>query len=132
MNIKILIVSSDAETSEDISLAFQVGWQAVTLESVDSGSKCMELIKSKNPDLMILDEDLKDISGFEVLKKVRKDYLTPILMLSDAIASNTHMIKGFEFGADDLLKKPINQLELLARAKALIRRSNLKAIDLKE
>lgn len=90
--------------------------------SAGRGRDGLELIASSNPNLVILDVMLPDLDGFEVLKRLRKESKVPVLMLS-ARREDVDKIVGLEMGADDYLTKPFNPHELLARVKAILRRS---------
>ena len=91
------------------------------------GNQGLEMINTESPDLIVLDIMLPDIDGLEVLKKIRQFGKIPVLMLS-ARKEDIDKIVGLELGADDYLTKPFNPHELLARVKAILRRS-LKAAD---
>jgi two-component system alkaline phosphatase synthesis response regulator PhoP len=86
------------------------------------GREGLDLIVASPPNLVILDVMLPDIDGFEVLKRLRKSSKVPVLMLS-ARREDVDKIVGLEMGADDYLTKPFNPHELLARVKAVLRRS---------
>jgi two-component system response regulator VicR len=78
-------------------------------------------VETEEPDIVILDLGLPDISGFEVLSQTRLFSHVPIIILT-VRADESDVVKGLEWGADDYILKPFRQLELLARVKALIRR----------
>jgi two-component system KDP operon response regulator KdpE len=86
------------------------------------------MAESENPDVVILDLGLPDISGFEVLKQIRLFSDVPVLILT-VRGDETDVVKGLEWGADDYVVKPFHQLELLSRVKALLRRSADKGKD---
>ena len=90
--------------------------------SAGKGRDGLDQIASASPNLVILDVMLPDIDGFEVLKRLRKSSKVPVLMLS-ARREDMDKIVGLEMGADDYLTKPFNPHELLARVKAVLRRS---------
>ena len=96
--------------------------QGFKVVSCGRGRDGLDLVASSNPNLVILDVMLPDIDGFEVLKRLRKENTVPILMLS-ARREDVDKIVGLEMGADDYLTKPFNPHELLARVKAILRRS---------
>ncbi len=94
--------------------------------SAGRGREGLDLIVASPPNLVILDVMLPDIDGFEVLKRLRKSSKVPVLMLS-ARREDVDKIVGLEMGADDYLTKPFNPHELLARVKAVLRRSQQAA-----
>ncbi|NLW23073.1 MAG: response regulator transcription factor [Tissierellia bacterium] len=86
-----------------------------------NGTEALRIIDEEDIDFIILDLMLPDIDGMMLCKKIRKNYDTPILMLT-AKDGDYDKILGFEFGADDYMTKPFNVLELIARIKAISRR----------
>lgn len=86
-----------------------------------NGTEALRIIDEEDIDFIILDLMLPDIDGMMLCKKIRKNYDTPILMLT-AKDGDYDKILGFEFGADDYMTKPFNMLELIARIKAISRR----------
>ena len=88
------------------------------------GEKGLQLAESEDPDLLVLDVMLPGMDGFEVCRRLRANGVTaPILMLT-ARAEEVDKVVGLEIGADDYMTKPFSTRELLARVKALLRRSS--------
>lgn len=121
--MKVLIIEDDREIVEVVSLAFKIRWPEVKLVSTHLGERGVELVESENPDVIILDLGLVDISGFEVLQQVRLFSAVPILILT-VRSDEADIVKGLEWGADDYMVKPFRQLELLSRIRALTRRAS--------
>ncbi|MBN1367751.1 MAG: response regulator transcription factor [Dehalococcoidales bacterium] len=119
--MKVLIVEDDEDVVDTITLAFQVGWPGIELVSSSGGQKAVEMAESEAPNLIILDIGLPDISGFEVLRRVRTFSNVPIIILT-VMNEENDIIKGLEWGADDYVTKPFRKMELLARVKAVLRR----------
>jgi two-component system phosphate regulon response regulator OmpR len=86
------------------------------------GDNVLGALSADSPDLVILDIMLPGKDGLEVLKEIRRDHQLPVIMLT-ARGDDTDRIVGLELGADDYLPKPFNPRELLARMKAVLRRS---------
>jgi two-component system alkaline phosphatase synthesis response regulator PhoP len=86
-----------------------------------SGSAGLELARQVQPDLVVLDVMLPGLNGFQVLELLRAESSTPVLMLT-ARAEEMDRLRGLESGADDYLVKPFSPRELVARAKAILRR----------
>ena len=122
--MKVLLIEDDENIVETISLALQMRWPEAQLTPTHLGEKGVELVESDPPDIVILDLGLPDISGFEVLKRVRLFSSVPIIILT-VKSEEADIVKGLEWGADDYMIKPFRQLELLARLKTLTRRQNL-------
>jgi DNA-binding response OmpR family regulator len=118
--MKALVIEDDPEIVESISLTFQIYWPEAQLVSTHMGREGRELAESEAPDIIILDLELPDMSGFEVLKQIRPFSSVPIIVLT-ARAEEEDIVKGLESGADDYMLKPCGQLELLARVRARVR-----------
>ena len=121
--MKVLIVEDDHEIVEIVSLAFEIRWPEAVLVSTHLGEQGVEMVETESPDVVILDLGLPDISGFDVLREVRRFSSVPILILT-VRGEEADVVKGLEWGADDYMVKPFRQLELLSRIKALTRRAN--------
>lgn len=119
--MKILIIEDDQAIVEALSLAIQMNWDDAGLLYTHLGEKGIELLQSENPDVIILDLGLPDISGFEVLKRVRLISDVPILILT-VRSDEADIVRGLEWGADDYVIKPFRQMELLSRIKLVTRR----------
>jgi len=127
--VKILIIEDDRAIVELVTLSFQVGWPEAELISSHLGKEGVELAQMECPDMVILDLGLPDISGFEVLKKLRSFSSIPIVVLT-VRSDETDVVKALEWGADEYIIKPFRQLELLARIKSLMRRQSLPDKDM--
>jgi two-component system response regulator CpxR len=119
-NSKILVIDDDIELCE--LLAEYLATEGYGIKAVHNGAEGAETVLSQDFDLIILDVMLPGMGGFDVLKAIRKEKTTPILMLT-AKGDDIDKILGLEMGADDYLPKPYNPRELLARIKAILRRS---------
>jgi two-component system KDP operon response regulator KdpE len=119
--MKVLIIEDDQAIVEAISLTLQISWPEAKLVSTHSGERGIELVENENPDVVILDLGLPDISGFDVLKQIRLFSTVPILILT-VRSDETDIVKGLEWGADDYMVKPFRQMELLSRIKLVTRR----------
>jgi two-component system KDP operon response regulator KdpE len=122
--MKVLIVEDDSTIVEAISLAFHIGWPDADIIHTQLGEEGVDLAESESPNIVILDLGLPDISGFEVLKRIRLFSSVPVVVLT-VRADEQDVIKALDLGADDYVTKPFRQLELLARIKASIRRQHL-------
>ncbi|MDD5288293.1 MAG: response regulator transcription factor [Dehalococcoidales bacterium] len=119
--MKVLVIEDDKEIVDAISLAFQIRWPEAKVISTRFGQKGVELVESEAPDIVILDLGLPDITGFDVLRQIRRFSAVPTIILT-VRAEEADVVKGLEWGADDYITKPFRQLELLARVKSMIRR----------
>ena len=119
--MKILIVDDDKDIVELLSI--YVKNEGYDVEKANNGKEAITKINT-NPDidLMILDVMMPQLDGMAVVRAVRKDSQIPILMLS-AKTDDLDKIQGLVQGADDYVTKPFNPLEVMARVKSLLRRS---------
>lgn len=119
--MRILPVEDDPTTSRSIEL--MLTHANLNVFCTDMGEDGIDLAKLYDYDLILLDLNLPDMSGHEVLRQLRLSRIeTPILILTGA-DDTENKIKGFGFGADDYLTKPFHREELVARIHAIIRRS---------
>jgi adenylate cyclase len=120
MSEKILVVDDNEKNLRLLADILQAkGYTAI---KADSGETALELIETDKPDLVLLDVMMPGLNGYEVCQAIRanpKNGILPVIMVT---ALDAHeRIKGLDAGADDFLTKPINQPELLARVKSLLR-----------
>ena len=119
--MRILLVEDDPATSRSIEL--MLTHANLNVYATDLGEEGLDLAKLYDYDLILLDLNLPDIPGYEVLRQLRIARVeTPILILSGSDDTDSKL-KGFGFGADDYLTKPFHREELVARIHAIIRRS---------
>lgn len=119
--MRVLLVEDNSDIASSIELT--LASEGIICEVVEFGTEGIEIAKIYNYDLIILDLMLPDISGFEVLLRLRSAKVkTPILILS-GITTVDQKIKGLTCGADDYITKPFNREELIARIYAIVRRS---------
>lgn len=119
--MRILLVEDDPTTSRSIEL--MLTHANLNVYATDLGEEGVDLAKLYDYDLILLDLNLPDMNGHEVLRQLRMARVeTPILILSGA-DDTENKIKGFGFGADDYMTKPFHREELIARIHAIIRRS---------
>ena len=119
--MRILLVEDDPTTSRSIEM--MLGHANLNVYCADLGEDGIDVARLYDYDLILLDLNLPDMSGHEVLRQLRLARIeTPILILSGADDTDSKL-KGFGFGADDYLTKPFHREELVARIHAIIRRS---------
>jgi two-component system, cell cycle response regulator CtrA len=119
--MRILLVEDDPTTSKSIEL--MLTHANLNVYCTDMGEDGVDLAKLYDYDLILLDLNLPDMSGHEVLRQIRLAKVeTPILILSGS-DDTENKLKGFGFGADDYMTKPFHREELVARIHAIIRRS---------
>ena len=119
--MRILLVEDDPTTSRSIEL--MLTHANLNVYCTDQGEEAIDLAKLYDYDLVLLDLNLPDMSGYEVLRQLRQGRVnTPVLILTGEDDTESKL-RGFGGGADDYLTKPFNREELVARIHAIIRRS---------
>jgi two-component system, OmpR family, response regulator ResD len=119
-NEKVLVVDDEEHIVELARL--YLAREGFQVESVRDGAQAVSRFGQLKPDLVVLDIMLPGVDGLTICKEIRKQAQTPIIMLT-ARDEVTDKVVGLEVGADDYLTKPFHPQELVARAKALLRRS---------
>lgn len=119
--MKILVIDDDPDILEVLRLLLSLeGYDVLTAAEGITG---LSLAREKNPDMIILDLNLPDISGQQICKIIRGELNVPILILS-ARDNVSDKVVCLEYGADDYLTKPFENIELTARVKAILRRTD--------
>ena len=120
--MKVLIIEDDPNIVEAILLCLQLRWPAVTTSSAAEGTKGIEILESDSVDAVILDINLPDIDGFEVLKRIRSFSNVPIVILT-VRGEEEDQVRGLEMGADDYIVKPFSPRDVVARVNSVLRRA---------
>ena len=128
-NEKVLIVDDEEHIVELIKFNLEAnGYKAIT---ASNGLEALELAKSEKPDLVLLDIMLPGLNGNDVCKEIRRDVeiaTMPIIMIT-AKGEELDRILGLELGADDYVTKPFSVRELMARIKAVLRRTKVESVN---
>lgn len=122
MNAKVLLVEDNENLGymlkEYLTMKyFQMDW-------VKSANEAMIFLKNNKPDLVILDVGLPDLDGFQLAQWIKKDYPTIPFLFLTARVLKIDVLKGFNLGAEDYIKKPIDEEELVMRIKAILNRTS--------
>ncbi|MCY2978721.1 MAG: response regulator transcription factor [Planctomycetota bacterium] len=125
--MRLLVVEDEVDLLESLAQALREDGYAV--DTADNGDDGYFKAKTWDYDAIVLDWMLPKLNGIELLRRLRRDKKTPVLLLTakDAVSDR---VAGLDQGADDFLVKPFNLSELLARVRALIRRSTGNASNL--
>lgn len=123
MGKSILVIDDDSKLNE--LLTEYLGKNNYKVTTVENPKDGLVKLKTNHYDLIILDIMLPEMDGFEACKQIRKDYETPIVMLT-ARGEVTDKVVGLELGADDYMPKPFEPRELLARIQSVLRRVEVK------
>ncbi|NUQ26979.1 MAG: response regulator transcription factor [Acidobacteriaceae bacterium] len=117
---RVLIVDDDVQLCS--LLAERLGTEGFTIETVHDGPRGLERALAKEHALVVLDVMLPGMGGLDVLRRLRKLSTVPVLLLT-ARGEDSDRIQGLEIGADDYVPKPFNPRELIARIRAILRRT---------
>jgi len=122
---RVLIVEDDAHIAE--LLRMHLRDESYAVEHAADGHAGMRMLGEGRWDLLVLDLMLPGVDGLEICKRARAMARYVPIIITSARSSEVHRILGLELGADDYLAKPFSMLELVARAKALLRRADALA-----
>ena len=126
---KILVVDDEKPISDIVK--FNLSKEGYEVFTAFDGEEAVEMVNEVEPDLILLDLMLPKMDGLEVCREVRKNYDTPIIMVT-AKDSEIDKVLGLELGADDYVTKPFSNRELVARVKANLRRQGNTATKVEE
>lgn len=116
----VLIVDDDVKLAQLLKTYFDK--EGFVTHTVHDGLDALQAVREKKPDIMILDLMLPGLAGWDVCRRIRRDSELPILMLTARDEESDRLI-GLEIGADDYVTKPFSPKEVVARAKAILRRT---------
>lgn len=119
--MRVLQIEDDPATAQSVELMLKS--EGMYVMTTDLGEEGIDLGKHYDYDIILLDLNLPDISGYEVLRTLRTAKVKTPIMIVSGLAGVQDKVKGFAFGADDYLTKPFHKDELVARMMAIVRRS---------
>jgi DNA-binding response OmpR family regulator len=122
--IKLLLVEDDPDMLD--LTAYVLRRERFVVSEASDGAQALRRWRADRPDLVILDLGLPTLDGFEVLRQIRGDGQTPILVLTGRREAQD-ILRAFNLGTDDFMPKPFEFKELIARVRAVLRRANLPA-----
>jgi DNA-binding response OmpR family regulator len=120
----VTVIEDEASISDPLRSALEREGYAVRVEATGNGG--LEAVRAKEPDIVLLDLNLPDLDGRDVCRAIRQTSEVPIIMLT-ARGLETDRVVGLELGADDYLVKPFSMAELIARIRAVLRRTGPRA-----
>ena len=126
MDARILLVEDDASIREITALGLRAA--GFEVDTAADGAEGLDRWRRERPDLVLLDVMLPRLDGLEVLRAIRREATTPVVMLT-ARADTIDVVVGLESGADDYVRKPFELPELVARVRAALRRRGADAGD---
>lgn len=120
--MKILVVDDEVDVVKVVRMSFQVQEPTWETLAASDGEEALAVLEKEQPDLVLLDIMMPEMSGFELLKELRRFSDVPVIMLT-ARGNEIDKVMGLNLGADDYITKPFGHLELLARVRAVLRRA---------
>jgi len=119
--MRVLLVQDELVTARDVMQALKANGSIV--DHIETGEEALELVRHYDYDIVLLDLMLPDVDGYEVVRRMRASRIdAPVIILS-GLTRPQAKVKAFSVGADDFISKPFDSTELLARMKAVVRRS---------
>jgi two-component system cell cycle response regulator CtrA len=119
--MRVLLIEDDSATAQSIELMLKS--ESFDVYSTDLGEEGVDVGKLYDYDIILLDLNLPDMSGFEVLSSLRVSKVKTSILILSGLAGIEDKVKGLGFGADDYMTKPFHKDELVARIHAIVRRS---------
>ncbi len=120
--MRLLIIEDDPIISETVTICFSLRWPEAEVVTAESGEEGLKLATAQAPDVIILDVGLPGMDGYDTLRRLRGITDAPAIMLT-ARDGEVSKVKGLEWGADDYITKPFSHIELMARVRAVLRRT---------
>jgi len=122
VTLRVLIAEDARDVAEIVAFGVRMTWPSCQVTIAEDGAAALARFAEEPADLVILDVAMPPPDGFEVCRRIRETSAVPILMLTVRDAT-VDKVRALDLGADDYLTKPFDHLELLARLRALVRRS---------
>jgi two-component system KDP operon response regulator KdpE len=123
LTLKLLIAEDARDVADVVAFGARMTWPDCRVTIAADGEEALRRFEEEHPDLVVLDVSMPPPDGLEVCRRIREASRVPILMLT-ARDSTLDKVRALDLGADDYLTKPFDHLELLARLRALVRRSS--------
>ncbi len=120
--IKVLVIENNQQVVRDLSFCLQVRYPEAVIVSAVESSKGIEMVETELPDLVMVDSSLSDMNVLDLISKIRQFSDVPLIILTEG-ETDLDRAKGLEMGADEYVAKPFSPIELLARVRALLRRT---------
>jgi DNA-binding response OmpR family regulator len=125
--MKVMLISEDEKLVEEIYRSFRESWPRTSPEKAEvlncgCGEEGISRVRSKSPDMLLIDRTLPGINGLETLSRVRRFSDAPAIILYPDGSDTNRLVEALEHGADGYMVKPVRRMEMLARVQALTRR----------
>lgn len=123
--MKVLLIDDDPEILDAVTVGFHFEWRDCTVLTATTGEEGLRLFFENSPDIVVLDLVMPDTNGFDVLREIRRVSDVAVIMLTARQREANH-VRGLDLGADDYVTKPFTILTLLARIRAILRRTEAR------
>ena len=123
--MKILVVDDDPQIREALAVGFELQWPDAEVLVAADGEAGLRAFEDAAPDVVILDLNLPDRDGVDVLRQIRRSSDAAVIVLT-ARGRESDQVRGLELGADDYVVKPFSHLALVARVRAVLRRTSFR------
>jgi DNA-binding response OmpR family regulator len=117
--IKVMVIEDDKYIREAIRLCFKIFWPEAETKFADDGQSGIDTTRSYSPDIILLDLGLPDITGYDVIERIKPFNKAPIIILS-ATRDKENIVRAIQSGATDYIIKPFKQIELIPRIKKYV------------
>jgi CheY-like chemotaxis protein len=118
-SIRIMVIEDDQYIREAIRLCFKIFWPEAELNFADDGRSGIDITRSFSPDIILLDLGLPDMTGYDVMERIRIFNQSPVIIVS-ATNDKDKIVKAIQSGASDYIIKPFKQIELIPRIKKYV------------
>jgi two-component system, OmpR family, KDP operon response regulator KdpE len=125
--VKVLVVDDDHDVLEAVAVGFRFQWRDCVVVTATDGAEGLQQFYRHSPDIVILDIGLPERTGFEVLQEIRRISDVPVVLVTGR-ESEASQVRGLDLGADDYVTKPFSILTLLARVRAILRRTDMESL----
>jgi DNA-binding response OmpR family regulator len=121
--VKVLVVDQDPDQLDNLSVGLRFGWPNWTVLTARDGREGLRLFVEHSPRLVLVDAAAPQLQGFDLLREIRRLSQVPVIVLSTLRTELDH-VRALDLGADDYIIKPVDMLTLLARIRAILRRTD--------
>jgi len=123
-----VLIEDTPEIADKVLQYLRRYWPVSAVKRTGQGNVGIRMVKSEHPDIIILNTDLPDMSGFEVLNRVRQFSNIPVIILSTS-RDEANEVKGLDTGADEYIVWPSSPTNLVSRVMAILRRAGIRVPD---
>jgi DNA-binding response OmpR family regulator len=124
--VRVLVVDSDPAQLDSLTVGLRFGWPRCTVLTAQDGPEGLRLFIEHSPALVLIEATVPRMHGFDLLREIRRMSEVPVIILSTLQTEFNH-VRALDLGADDYIVKPVGILTLLARIRAVLRRTNSQA-----